>query len=136
MYWNITEVFFSNIVILWKIKHNVSRNTCIYNVHYLTTEIYDTYLISSSWFFFNSVVRVFFSSFVEFWRLLENKILLKKKDEDIKDVIRSHESKKDRQYNGYSIENKKTNTDPQNNTQKTKDYTTQTLLNIVRTTEK
>ena len=50
---------------------------------------------------------MFFSSFVEFWRLLENKILLKKKDEDIKDVIRSHESKKDRQYNGYSIENKK-----------------------------
>jgi len=100
----------------------------MYNVHYLTTEIYDTYLISSSWFFLNSVVRVFFSSSVNFWRLLENKILLKKKDEDI---IRSHESKKDRQYNGYSIEDKKTNTDPQNNTQKTKDYATQTLLNIV-----
>jgi hypothetical protein len=67
----------------------------MYNVYYLTTEIYDTYLISSSWFFFNSVVRVFFSSSANFWRLLENKILLKKKDEDIKDVIRSHESKKE-----------------------------------------
>jgi hypothetical protein len=57
----------------------------MYNVHYLTTEIYDTYLISSSWFFFNSVVRVFFCSSVEFWRLLE-------KFKDIKDVIRNQKS--------------------------------------------
>jgi len=43
--------------------------------------------------------------------------------EDTKGVIRQHNLKEDRQYNG-----QKTNNDPQNTTQKTKDRATQTKL--------
>ena len=41
--------------------------------------------------------------------------------EDAKEVIRSRKSKKDKQYNGQKKQDKRTNNDPQNITQKTKD---------------
>jgi hypothetical protein len=45
-------------------------------------------------------------------------------------VIRSHKSKKDRQFNGQKKKNKSVNNDLQNATQKTKDWATRTLLKI------
>ena len=48
--------------------------------------------------------------------------------EDTKGVIRIRELKKDRQHNGQKKKGKKTNSDPQNNTHKTKDRVAQTPI--------
>ena len=53
----------------------------------------------------------------------------REKFEDTKGVIRSHKSK-DRQYNGRKKNDKRTNNDLQNITQKTKDQVTQTPLKM------
>ena len=48
--------------------------------------------------------------------------------EEIKGVIKSSRSKKDRQYNCQKKKDKRTNNDLQNTTQKTKDQATRILL--------
>jgi len=48
--------------------------------------------------------------------------------EDTKELIGICKSKKDRHYNGQSEKDKRTNNDPQNIKQKTKDRTTRTTL--------
>ena len=51
---------------------------------------------------------------------------MQEKIEDTKWVIRSSQSKKDRQHNGQQKKDKRTNTYLQNTTQKTKDWVTRT----------
>jgi hypothetical protein len=62
--------------------------------------------------------------------LPEHLRVLQEEFEETKGVIRIRKSRKDRQHSGLSKEDKRTNNDLQNTTQKTKDRVTRTPLKL------